>query len=415
MLTYNFLVQIANGYGLSPQQKEVFLLKFGENKSNDEITKQVGIKRDAYLKRMGEVYKKFQIHGQKRGKEQQLRGLLINKSQQQSQLEPDITTIPTRIVQPLQLNIDVPESDLQKLARQMRGWFETLGYHFERYQVQEENYFEWIINVPAMRGYTRILVRGIEGEAQISNLVVFKQTLNEQKTDEGWLISLRRISQTVRIAAKKQENKERLFCYTFDELLDKDTDFSCYFKWLENEVKLRHIDKNYVPLVCTNQEFEPFKQQRIANDYRERYSWLYEYIDLWLDEPAKGHISILGEFGIGKTSLAFHYAWKGLQRYRDAKRRGLERPRLPLVIPMQDFAKVVSVESLFSEFFFRKHEIPLPGYCAFEQLNRMGKLLLILDGFDEMAAKLDKQQIINNFWELKKLVVPGAKVILTCH
>jgi hypothetical protein len=43
---------------------------------------------------------------------------------------------------------------------------------------------------------------------------------------------------------------------------------------------------------------------------------------------------------------------------------------------LRDYAKAVSVESLFSEFFFRKHEIPLPGYSAFEQLNRMGKLLL---------------------------------------
>jgi len=85
------------------------------------------------------------------------------------------------------------------------------------------------------------------------------------------------------------------------------------------------------------------------------------------------------------------------------------------VIPLRDYAKAVSVESLFSEFFFRKHEIPLPGYSAFEQLNRMGKLLLIFDGFDEMAAKVDRQAMINNFWELAKVVVPGAKVILTCR
>ena len=122
-----------------------------------------------------------------------------------------------------------------------------------------------------------------------------------------------------------------------------------------------------------------------------------------------------GEFGTGKTWFALHYAWKALQRYREAQRRGLERPRLPLVIPLRDYAKAVSVESLFSEFFFRKHEIPIPGYSAFEQLNRMGKLLLIFDGFDEMAARVDRQEMINNFWELAKVVVPGAKVILTCR
>ncbi|MFN6219299.1 MAG: pentapeptide repeat-containing protein, partial [Aphanizomenon sp.] len=52
----------------------------------------------------------------------------------------------------------------------------------------------------------------------------------------------------------------------------------------------------------------------------------------------------------------------------------------------------------------------------FEQLNRMGKLLLIFDGFDEMAARVDRQAMINNFWELAKVVgTPGTKAILTCR
>jgi predicted NACHT family NTPase len=134
-----------------------------------------------------------------------------------------------------------------------------------------------------------------------------------------------------------------------------------------------------------------------------------------LDDTSKEHISILGEFGTGKTWFVLHYAWSSLQRYRDAKARGIERPRLPLVIPLRDYAKAVSVESLFSEFFFRKYEIPLPGYSAFEQLNRMGKLLLLFDGFDEMADRVDRQKMINNFWELARVVVPGSKVILTCR
>jgi hypothetical protein len=45
----------------------------------------------------------------------------------------------------------------------------------------------------------------------------------------------------------------------------------------------------------------------------------------------------------------------------------------------------------------------------------MGKLLLIFDGFDEMADKVDRQKMINNFWELARTVVPSSKVILTCR
>jgi predicted NACHT family NTPase len=318
--------------------------------------------------------------------------------------------------------LEAAESSTQKncrafvLAQQMRGWFETLGYRFERYEVWEDTYFEWIVNIPVRRNrYDRILVRGIEGEAGIRDVAALRQSVEEQRTDEGWLVTARRISRAARDEVEKEENRH-LGCYTFDELLDQDADFSGYLDWLEAEVKRRDIEKKYVPLACTKEEFDPITKRRLAvSRYDERDGWIDGYIDLWLDDPAKEHISILGEFGTGKTWFAFYYAWTALQRYRDAQKRGLERPRLPLVIPLRDYAKAVSVESLFSEFFFRKHKLPIPHYEAFEQLNRMGKLLLIFDGFDEMAAKVDRQAMINNFWELAKVVVPGAKVILTCR
>ncbi len=302
-----------------------------------------------------------------------------------------------------------------KLAQQLRGWFEALKYDFESYQVWGEDYFEWVINIPARRGFDRILIRGIEGEAGLDDLQALRQSVDQQNTDEGWLVSHRRISRAARDIVEKPENRD-LFCYTFDELLDDIADFDRYFNWLEHQVKSRNIDTLYVPLACTKEEIDPHTKQRIGiSRYDQRDGWIEGYIDLWLDDPAKEHLSVLGEFGTGKTWFAFHYAWVALQAYKKAKNRGVERPRLPLVIPLRDYAKAVSVESLFSEFFFRKHEIKLPGYSAFEQLNRMGKLLLIFDGFDEMAARVDRQAMINNFWELAKVVVPGSKAILTCR
>jgi predicted NACHT family NTPase len=307
---------------------------------------------------------------------------------------------------------------LDFLALQVRAWFEILGYSFESYAVQTKDYFEWIINIPkkwGRRGYDRILIRGTEGEAKLSEVMALRTSVDEKRTNEGWLIATRRKSQAANDALKKQENND-LVCYTFDELLDESADFSQYLDWLEEEIKRRGIDKRYVPLACTKDELDPDTKQKIGESrYDERNGWIDGYIDRWLDDPSKEHISILGEFGTGKTWFALHYAWLALQRYRDAKARGLERPRLPLIIPLRDYAKAVSIESLFSEFFFRKHEIPLPGYSSFEQLNRMGKLLLIFDGFDEMADRVDRQKMINNFWELARVVVPGAKAILTCR
>jgi predicted NACHT family NTPase len=312
---------------------------------------------------------------------------------------------------------NIQKSQAFILSQQVRGWFETLSYKFEKNrEIWGDNYFEWIINVPVRRNrYDRILVRGIAGEAGLRDISALRESVERHRTDEGWLVTARRISRAARDEVEKAENRN-LACYTFDELLDQDADFSAYLDWLETEITSRGIDTKYVPLACTKEEIDPDTQRKIGvSHYDGRDGWIEGYIDLWLDDPVKEHISVLGEFGTGKTWFAMHYAWMALQRYRDAQKRGLERPRLPLVIPLRDYAKAVSVESLFSEFFFRKHEIPLAGYSAFEQLNRMGKFLLIFDGFDEMAAKCDRQETINNFWELAKTVVPGAKVILTCR
>ena len=317
---------------------------------------------------------------------------------------------------PAAASTNIQKSQVFILSQQVRGWFETLNYQFETYQISEDNYFEWIIDVPVRRKkYDRILVRGIAGEAGLKDILALRESVEKQRTDEGWLVTSRRISRAARDEVDKPENRN-LACYTFDELLDQDADFTAYLDWLETEITNRKINTKYVPLACTKDEIDPDTHRKIGvSHYDGRDGWIEGYIDLWLDDPVKEHISVLGEFGTGKTWFAMHYAWLALQRYKDAKSRGLERPRLPLVIPLRDYAKAVSVESLFSEFFFRKHEIPLAGYSAFEQLNRMGKFLLIFDGFDEMAAKCDRQETINNFWELAKAVVPGAKVLLTCR
>jgi predicted NACHT family NTPase len=201
-----------------------------------------------------------------------------------------------------------------------------------------------------------------------------------------------------------------------DDVIDQVADFEKYLDWLEDEITGKGIDQAYIPLGCSKDEVNPKTKQVVGiSHYGQDEGWIEGYVDQWLADSSKEHLSVLGEFGTGKTWFALHYAWLALQNYKTAKQRGIERPRLPLVVPLRDYAKAVTVESLFSEFFFRKHEIPLPGYSAFEQLNRMGKLLLIFDGFDEMAARVNRQAMIDNFWELAKVVVPGAKAILTCR
>ncbi|MBD2205099.1 WD40 repeat domain-containing protein, partial [Calothrix sp. FACHB-168] len=302
-----------------------------------------------------------------------------------------------------------------ELAKSLRDWFNALGYKFEPIEILEAEYFAWVINIPKRRGYDRIFIRGVEGEANINDVNAVKAGIEQYKTDEGWVVAPGRVSKLARQEAQKNQNLG-VYCYTLDELIEADADFEGYFVWLEKQVTEKGIDKYYVPLACIKEEVDLATKRRIGiSHYGKSDGWIDRYVNNWLADPVKEHLSILGEFGTGKTWFAFHYAWEALKKYRQAKEDGSPLPRIPLVIPLRDYAKAVTIESLFSEFFFRKHQIGLTNYSAFEQLNRMGKLLLIFDGFDEMAARVDRQAMINNFWELAKVVVPGAKAILTCR
>lgn len=150
-----------------------------------------------------------------------------------------------------------------------------------------------------------------------------------------------------------------MLCFTFDELLEKHVDFSLYFEWLEDKFKGQGIDTMYVPLACLKEEFDPTTKEKMGESHYDGHNgWMDGYIDVWLDDPAREYISILGESGAGKTWFALHYAWLALQRYRQAKERGVVRPRLPLYISLRDYAKAASLESFFFLVLFSKIQDP---------------------------------------------------------
>jgi predicted NACHT family NTPase len=314
------------------------------------------------------------------------------------------------------LSIDRSTStELDVFSQQIFDWFKSLGFQSEGSPKPEGNYVEWVIQVPVRRSrFDRVLIRATIHEAGLSDLDSLRRGVAQLRVDEGWLVTNLWVSQSVRQALVKSDDTH-LTCLTFDELIDQDADFTPYLDWLEREISKREIDRYYVDLGCTKGEFDAdTRTLRGTSKYSVADGGIDRYIDRWLENPVTEHVSILGEFGTGKTWFAFHYAGKCLQAYRAAKSKGMPRPRLPLVIPLRDYAKALDVENVFAGFFYTQHNIRLNSE-VFDRLNQMGKLLLIFDGFDEMADKIDTQKMTDNFWELAKVVTTNAKVILTCR
>jgi hypothetical protein len=263
------------------------------------------------------------------------------------------------------------------------------------------------LNLPGVgKVFQESKIRAVSGLVDVTDARKFLQCCGSEK---GEIIS----DLGIEPAAKRIiEGCGHVTAQTFDELLDQTVRIDDYLDLLEKDVVERGIVTGYVPLTCaegndnSDDAGRPIHTEQGAID---------DYVDLWLQDWYKEHLSIIGEFGTGKTWCVLHLAWTAIRHYREAKKAGHPRPRIPIVVPLRDYSRAVSIESLFSEFFFREHNIGVPSYQAFMQLNRMGKLLLLFDGFDEMAARVDRQKMIDNFWEFTRVLVPGGKAILTCR
>ncbi len=310
----------------------------------------------------------------------------------------DLSAMVTAAATPIDLS-PMAKFPLLDLERAMAEWFKALRFQVEQQLESQPDYFAWVVQVPQRRGFDRVVVRGIAREIGLADLAALEAVCEVQQADEGWLVTSCWVSGAVK-GLMAEERYRRYQCLTFDELLEQEADFAPYIDWLKREVLRQQIPDRYVALNCRQQGPE---------------GEVDGFIDRWLAAPDSRHVSVLGEFGTGKTWLVLHYAWQALQRYEAAKARSMPRPRLPLVITLRDYAKAIDVENVLAEFFFSRHGIRRLNKEVFSCLNKLGKLLIIFDGFDEMAAKIDKQKMGNNFWQLARVIEPGARVILTCR
>ncbi len=97
-------------------------------------------------------------------------------------------------------------------------------------------------------------------------------------------------------------------------MIDRDVNFTPYIEWLEQEVRELGIDRDYLQLNCSKPETDPRTGKYLpASDKSEVAEQIDRYMDEWLESKQKNHISVLGEFGTGKTWFAMHYAWSGIQ------------------------------------------------------------------------------------------------------
>lgn len=291
---------------------------------------------------------------------------------------------------------------VERLAQEVTEWLSAIGYQVNREVASNDQLLCFTAGLEQGSVSQRVRVHCIGGEIRAFHIEDMDASLN-RRTNQGWAICDQRVSPQAAARATELDGVET---YRLADFLRQKV-WGPYISVLEALVLEPKIPERYVDPACHKQEMDTEGRAGPTEDM----GCLDAYMDRWITERGKVHMSLLGEFGTGKTWFCRHYAWRRLQRY-------LEDPvgeRLPLLVTLREFIKTTSPEQLINDLLLERYRLPFVGsaFEVFRQMNRCGKLLLILDGFDEMARKADYQTVVDNFWELAKLVEDESKVVLT--
>ncbi|NIM15632.1 MAG: NACHT domain-containing protein [Candidatus Aminicenantes bacterium] len=195
-------------------------------------------------------------------------------------------------------------------------------------------------------------------------------------------------------SAVKAASAHRIILHTYDRLQKRLMNFDYYLSKLIKTFESSPLYKLYI-------------QQDFHQEYKPEIINSFKFVEEWLQDPNRKQLSLLGDYGAGKTSFAEALTYKMAIEYKNAP----EKSRIPFLINLKEYKGVFRFKSLLQQHLERAKVNPIDEE-TFLSLLADGHVLLIFDAFDEMAAMNSPDDTLNNFEELNKAVRGDAKVIL---
>jgi WD40 repeat protein len=122
----------------------------------------------------------------------------------------------------------------------------------------------------------------------------------------------------------------------------------------------------------------------------------------WLSTDGPRFVLVLGDFGTGKTFL--------LRTIADALAQ--DAGLVPVLVTMRDLEKGRTLDELLAQHMARANEDPFHT-AAFRYLLAEGKVVLLFDGFDELALRTSYDRVPQHFATLREAAGGSAKVVVT--
>ncbi|MDQ0462944.1 hypothetical protein QO010_000692 [Caulobacter ginsengisoli] len=178
-----------------------------------------------------------------------------------------------------------------------------------------------------------------------------------------------------------------------------------YIRSLQTLFSEGGLDKYYVEGRARLAQYGTTVEERHLS---QRSESLFDLLVRWVeDKDDFTPIAILGGYGAGKSSFA-----KRVVAHQAKKALVDPLARRPVLIKLGALASASSLEGLLGGMF--THDFPVDGFNThtFLQMSDKGRLLMVLDGFDEMKHAMTWADFRTQITRLNRLTNERAKVVL---
>ena len=187
-----------------------------------------------------------------------------------------------------------------------------------------------------------------------------------------------------------------IFICTLDSLTHRLINFDAYVEAIKND-KLR-------PIIL--REYQPSKL-RFDRSPKALAQGGLSFIKEWIKSD-KTWLTLLGDYGVGKSWLLKRLLYDLTDDYE----KDPTHTPLAFFIPLQKFPKSFDSKTLILKM-FDTYGLSGIHYEAFQYLSNTGRIIFLLDSFDEMAQHLNASTIRENLNELLSGLSKNSKAIMT--
>lgn len=297
------------------------------------------------------------------------------------------------------------KSDWSEFEMKTKTALEAIGYRVERNLSIKGNQIDLVATKQDSLVTNRLIVecKDYSKNISIEKIRSFSQVVASISTNKNPVSGLYVTKNGYTKEAKVFAESLNITLITLDELFNYSFNVTNMLQRIISKFKEDELSRNYISLSC----------QAAEHSAGTIYKPVEKFIDKYLYQTKRTGAIILGNFGTGKTSFAKHYSFLLADRFYN---NGKTYNALPIYINLRDINNLHNIEKILFEIINNNYGANA-SIIGLSHWLKNKYTILILDGFDEMASKMDKIDINNNINSMFRFFecYPLSKLILTCR